>query len=415
MTAASAAPKRPDCRYCGSAKPVRFLSLGAQPPSNSFLKPEDVSKELSYPLDVYWCPDCALVQLLDVVPAGAIFDDYLYLASSSKALVEHYAGLCGWAVQSLGLKAGDLVVDIGCNDGVLLKGWPESLRRVGVEPSKVAAHAERAGFEVFRGFFGSELAGRIVERHGRARAVTATNVFAHVDDIASFAKATAGLLADDGVFLIEAPYLLDTIDSLLYDTIYHEHLCYLALTPMAPFFERCGLQIVGVSRVPFGASGPAIRVAAQRRGGPRAVDASVRRMLADEEAWGIRREETFRAYAAKVDGVNRRILELLSGLRAKGERVGAFCAPAKGNTLLNSLKLTSREIECVAEDNPLKVGLVTPGSHIPIVSDAEFLRRRPPYALLLAWNYVDFFLKKAPYVQNGGKFLVPLPDPKLAP
>lgn len=407
--------KRTDCRYCGSSGPVQFLSLGKRPPPNSFLKPEDIHKEVSYPLDVYWCPDCALVQLLDVVPARLIFDDYLYLASSSKALVEHYAGLCAWAASELGLKAGDLVVDIGCNDGILLKGWPQSFTRVGVDPSKVAARAEQAGFEVVRGFFGSDAAGRIREQHGPAKVVTATNVFPHVDDIAAFTRAVPELLADDGVFIIEAAYLRDTIDSLLYDTIYHEHLCYLALTPMAGFFDRCGLQIIGAKRVPFGASGPAIRVLSQRKGGPRPVDPGVPRMLAEEEAWGVKREETYRAYAARVDAVNRRILEALAGIRSTGARVGAYGAPAKGNTLLNTLRLGPADIECVADPNPLKQGLLTPGSHIPVVSEEEFLRRMPPYALLLAWNYLDFFLKKSPYIQKKGRFLVPLPEPRLAP
>jgi hypothetical protein len=356
------------------------------------------------------------VQLLDVVAAEEIFGDYLYLSSTSKALKNHYAALATNVTNRFGLQAGDVAVDIGCNDGVLLSGYPlADLVRVGVEPSKVADHAEAAGFNVVRGFFGTETARRIVRAHGKARVVTATNVFPHVDDIGAFTDGLPLLLADDGIFIIEASYLLDLMDQTLFDTIYHEHLCYLSLTPMVPFFERHGLEIFAAEKVPFGASGPAIRVWSQKRGGPQKMDASVAQMLATEKQWGVGDPARYQYYGPQVEKIKTALLGLIQKVRASGARVGGYGAPAKGNTLLNYAGLTAREIECIAETSKVKQGLLTPGSHIPIVSEDEFLAHRPQYALLLTWNYLDFFLKNSDYIKQGGRFIVPIPEPRIVP
>ena len=356
------------------------------------------------------------MQLLDVVPAEEIFDDYIYLASSSRALKNHYAQLATRATERLGLAAGDIAVDIGCNDGVLLGGYQlPGLRRVGIEPSNVAEIAMAAGFDVVRGFFGPEVAREVVERFGTAKVVTATNVFPHVDDIHRFVEGLSILLAPDGAFIIEASYLVDLIDLTLFDTIYHEHLCYLALTPMIPFLDHHGLEVFDVQRVPFGASGPAIRAWVQRKGARRPIEPAVAGMLADEERWGVRRPERYIGYAAQVEAIKQALMALIEQVRGAGHRIGGYGAPAKGNTLLNYVGLTAREIECIAETNALKQGKITPGSHIPVVSEEEFLERMPPYALLLSWNYLDFFLKNSPYIQRGGRFIVPIPEPRITP
>ncbi len=410
------AHKNSRCRYCGSTHLAQFLTLGNHPPSNSFLPPDQIASEKRYPLDVYFCESCFLVQLLDVVEREEIFCDYVYLASTSKALKNHYAGLTAELVRRFNLKPGHVVTDIGCNDGVLLSGYPlEGLVRVGVEPSKVADRAEAAGFKVVRKFFGAEAAKHIAETYGRAKIVTATNVFPHVDDIASFTNALPTLLDDDGVFIIEASYLLDLIDQTLFDTIYHEHLCYLSLTPMVPFFDQHGLQIFAAEKVPFGASGPAIRVWAQKKGGPRKVEDSVPQMLATEKAWGVGDVNHYRRYSAQVEKVKAELLALISSVKASGARVAGYGAPAKGNTLLNYVGLNAKDLECVAETNKAKQGMVTPGSHIPVVSEEELLSRMPQYALLLTWNYLDFFLKNSDYIKKGGRFIVPIPSPRIVP
>lgn len=405
---------RDDCRYCGSTDLRSVLDLGAQPPSNSFVSPDDTASERRYPLEMYVCGGCWLSQLRHVVPGEEIFNDYVYLSSSSKALVAHYGDLVRTLAESQALLPGDVVVDVGCNDGVLLAQYDPALTRVGVEPSRIAELARVAGLSVIQGFFGPEIADQIVRDYGRARVVTATNVFAHVDDIDRFTRALPGLLAEDGLVVLEVSYLPDLIDGGLFDTIYHEHLCYCSLTPMVPFLERCGLEVVDAFRIPFGASGPAIRVIAQLpRAGHR--QESVRTLLAYEDSWGIRSAERYTRFAERVYTVRAELRSMLIGLRQSGAKVAAFGAPAKGNTLLNFIGADADLIEFVAENNPMKIGLLTPGSHIPVVSDEHLLERMPPYALLLSWNYVDFFVANSGYIKRGGRFLVPLPNPRIVP
>jgi len=403
------------CRYCGSGDLTPFLSLGAQPPSNSFLRPEQIASEQRFPLDVGVCASCHLVQLLDTVPPDAIFDDYLYRSSSSKALVAHYGALAARLRERFHLQPGDVVVDIGANDGILLNGYgADGLVKVGVEPSKVGALAP-PDIHVIKAFFGPDAATQIVRTWGRAKVVTATNVFPHVDDISTFTHGLAQLLDPAGVFVIEAPYLIDLIDQTLFDTIYHEHLAYLSLTPLAPFLARHGLTVFDVERVPFGASGPAIRVFSAPAGAARPVSDAVGDMLAAEKEWGVDSLDAYRSYARKVEAVKERLLVLLQRLAASGARIGGYGAPAKGNTLLNYAGITPALIGYIAEANPVKQGLVTPGSHVPIISDEEFLERMPEYALLLPWNYAEFFLKNSEYVRRGGKFVIPIPEPSIAP
>jgi hypothetical protein len=409
------ATKNSICRYCGSTNLVRFLSLGDQPPSNSFIHPNQITHEKKYPLDVYFCESCYLVQLIDVVPAEIIFDDYLYLSSSSKALKKHYAELASYLTKRFKLHKGDSVIDIGCNDGILLHGYSNDIKRIGVEPSKVAEVAIADGFEVIKEFFSAGTAEKIVKKFGPVKIATATNVFAHVDNIAAFVKGLPILLGDDGVFIIEAPYLIDTIDQTLFDTIYHEHLCYLSLSPMDQFFKKFGLKIFDVERINFGASGPAIRVFVQPQKGGRKIESSVKKMLIDEKNWGIGNIKTYQGYAKKVETVKTEVLHLIKKIKASGARIGGYGAPAKGNTLLNYFEITSEQIECIAETNEEKQGLLTPGTHIPIVSEDNFIKKLPDYALLLTWNYLDFFLEKSEYIKKGGKFLVPLPNPRIVP
>jgi len=408
--------KNDACRYCGSKKLVKFLSLGKQPPSNSFLRSDQVASENRYPLEAYWCEACFLVQLLDVVPAEAIFNNYFYAASSSKALKAHYARLAESLTARFNVKAGEVVVDIGCNDGILLHGYSKSgIVRVGVEPSQLGETAKTSGLQVVRAFFGPATADSIVQHYGQARIVTATNVFAHVDNIAEFVSGLPRLLRNDGVFVIESPYLINLIDEVLFDTIYHEHLCYLSLTPLVPFLKRFGLDLFDVERIPFGASGPAIRVFVRRENASLPIQDSVVRMLEMEAAWGIGKITPYQHYAKKVEEVKTRVLDLVKTLKRSAAHIGGYGAPAKGNTLLNYFDLTSDVIEYIAETNTLKQGFLTPGAHIPIISEEEFVKRMPDYALLLSWNYLDFFLENSDYIRRGGRFLVPLPTPQIVP
>lgn len=404
------------CRICGGDTLIPYLDLGEQPPSNTFPQPEEAGSEPKFPLVVQLCPACGLSQLTEVVAATDIFDDYAYLSSTSRALVNHYQSMVDGLLARFAPGPDSLIVDIGCNDGITLARYPEArYRLLGVEPSSAGKYARECGFQVEQGFFDDRLALALVGRHGQAKLATATNVFAHVDDIRAFTRGVKTLLAPDGVFVIEAPYLRDMIESLYFDTIYHEHLSYLAVTPLVRLFREHGLRLFHVEPVALGASGPALRFFVCHAEAGFEQDGSVQQYLQDEAAWGICAAERYRDFAIRVGKRREDILALLTRLRAEGFVLGAFGAPAKGNTLLNYLGVTGADLVAVAENNPLKAGRVTPGTHISIVDDAEFLRLGVNRALLLTWNYADFFVAESDFVKHGGRFVIPLPDLCIRP
>ncbi len=405
------------CRYCSSPHIEPFLSLGDHPPSNSFCRVEEIVTEEAFPLEVAFCVDCYLVQLLDTVSPKLLFDDYHYLSSTSKALVRHYQELTGMLTKRFGITQGDIVLDIGCNDGIMLAAYSgDDVVKLGVEPSQVGEIAQRAGFEVLRDFFSPRVANQIIATSGFPKITTATNVFPHIADIEEFVAGVSMLLNGGGIFVLEASYLIDLIDQTLFDTIYHEHLCYLSLTPLISFMKRFELEIFDVERLAVGASGPAIRVFIQKSGvGKEAPSERVEKLLQEEKLWGVGVLDRYRGYSRQVEEIKQNCILVLEELKREGKRVAGYGAPAKGNTLLNYFEITPRLVEYVAETNEMKIGLVTPGSHIPIVSEEVFLSRMPDYALLLSWNYLDFFLQQSAYIKNGGKFIVPLPQVKIVP
>lgn len=408
--------KRCDCRYCSSTNLEKIISLGHQPPSNSFINKEDFSEEESYPLELYFCKDCSLVQLLDIVSGSDIFDDYHYRSSSSRALVEHLSHMVESLTKRFDIKSGDTVVDIGCNDGVTLKAYNiEGLKCVGVEPSKVSEVAEGLGFNVVKSFFNKETSKHIVENFGSARIVTATNVFAHADNMHEFIKGIPSLLSDDGVFVVEVSYIVDLIDNNLFDTIYHEHLCYIGLTPLVKFIKQYDMHVFDIDRLSLGASGPAIRVYIQKNNGANTISNNVSKILSDEIDWGVNNVKKYKEFEERVQIVKKDTINLLKKLKSEGCKIGGFGAPAKGNTMLNFYGINSKIIDCIADNTTIKQGRYTPGSHIKIIDDDSFNKLNYDYALLLSWNYLDYFLANSDYINNGGQFIVPLPFPKIAP
>lgn len=416
MTVNYHATKRETCRICGSRDLVCYLSLGDQPPSNAFITSSQINDEQRFPLDVYLCTGCGLSQLLDIVSSEDIFDDYAYLSSTSRALCSHYQGMIDDILALLNPPANSLVIDVGCNDGITLNCYPDqTFRPLGVEPSSAGRYARERGFEVIERFFNEQCGRDIAASHGPAKIVTATNVFAHVDDIAGFAAGVREVLADDGVFVIEFPYLVDMIEALYFDTIYHEHLSYLSLAPLDVLFTSIGLRAFRVDRTEVGASGPALRLFVCRQDSPFVDDQSILDLRAAETAWGIKNIEAYQRFADRVRETGNKLLDMMHSLKADGAKIAAYGAPAKGNTLLNYIKADSTLIDVVAENNDLKIGKITPGTHIPIVSDEAFMAGGYSHALLLAWNYLDFFLEVSPYIKNGGTFIVPVPTPILRP
>jgi hypothetical protein len=399
---------------CGSARVDEFLDLGDTALANKFLRPEELSApEPKYPLRVGLCQDCGHVQLTDPVPPSAMFEDYLYVSSASDTLKAHFEDLSRLLVERHKLRADDLVIDIGANDASLLSAFRRhGVRTLGVDPARnLASLSAERGVERFTGFFGASTAPEIVARWGRAAVITATNTFPHIPDLPDFVIGIDRALAAGGAFVIEAHYLVDILDQTAFDTIYHEHVSYWALTPMCRLFDRMGMEVVRAERLPIHHG--QLRVWVQRKG-EGDVDETVAAILELERARGVGRLETYQAFGDRVRRIKRDLQATLTGLKREGKRVAGYGAPAKGSTLLEFLQIGPDLLEYIADRSPLKQGRYTPGSHVPIVSPERLLSDRPDYTLLLAWNFADEVLRQqAAYREKGGKFILPVPEVKI--
>jgi D-mycarose 3-C-methyltransferase len=400
------------CRICKASNLTRILALGDHPPVDNFLTEAQIQDEKRYPLDVYFCDDCKLVQLLDVVDEEELFHgDYAYFSSASKPLVEHFKSYVE-DLKNENLNEGDLVVDIGSNDGVLLQFFTDKYRVLGIEPSSnVAEIAREKGIDTLDGFFNTKMAEEIVAKYGKAKVVTANNVFAHIDDIDEIVRAVKILLAPDGVFVTESHYLLDLVSHREFDTVYHEHLCYYSVKPLAHFFKRFDMEISDVRRV--STHGGSIRVYA-RFATDEEVAPNVQELLALEAESGLHTLETFESFQKDVEAIRAELVSIIRGFRAEGKLVTAYGAPAKGNTLLNFCGFTAEDIGYITDTTPYKIGLLTPGSHIPVKSPDILQTDTPDYILLLAWNYRDFILEKERDLRaRGAKFIIPVPKVEI--
>jgi SAM-dependent methyltransferase len=407
--------RRETCRLCGGRELTPVLSLTPTPPANGFV-PEDrlAEPQPAFPLDVFFCEDCAHVQLLDVVDPAVLFEDYVYVSGTSQVFVEHFRHYAGWVSDRFRPDPEGLVVDVGSNDGTLLGFFKDRGHRVlGVDPARdIARRATETGIETVADFFTPALAAGLRDRHGPAAVVTANNVFAHADDLAGMAEGVRALLAPEGVFAFEVSYLADVVRKTLFDTIYHEHLAYHALKPLVPFLARHGLEAIDALRVE--SHGGSLRVVAQPTGGPRPVDPSVGQMLALEDGLGLDRAETFRDFAGRIEVLRLELSSLLRGFKAEGRAIAGFGAPAKATTLMYHFGLGPDVIDFIVDDSPLKQGLYSPGMHIPILAPDLLYERRPDYVVVLAWNFADAIMERhRAFCDAGGRFVVPVPTVKV--
>lgn len=405
------------CLVCSSSSLKLFLDLGETTLANKFVAEDELSKpEPVYPLRVAFCEECTHVQLLDRVPPHAMFDDYLYISSASSTLRTHFDNLSRTLIERLGLGSGDLVVDIGCNDGTLLDAFRRNsnggVRVLGVDPAKnLAAAVAHLGIDREETLFTAATAAAIREQRGAARLITATNTFPHIQDLADFAAGLKNLLAPGGVFVGEAHYLVDIIDHLAFDTVYHEHVSYWALGPLQRLMRDHGLEVVDVERLPIHHGQLRFYV---QRAGEGVQRESVPQLLAYEERRGLRALATYQEFAGQVSAIRRQLTETLAGLRDSGSRVVGYGAPAKGNTLLSYLHLGADQLDYICDASPFKQGRYTPGMHIPVVSPSRLNSDHPDYVLLLAWNFEDEVLQQqAAYREAGGKFITPVPEIRI--
>lgn len=406
---------RDDCRLCRSRNMETFLDFGMQPHSDGFVRKEALQEpEPYFPLTTQLCRDCGQVQINYIVDPDYLYGrDYLYDSTITATGRTHFMGMAKDIVEAYRIPADSLAVDIGSNVGLLLTGFLEKGMRVhGVDPTPtMTAIAIQNGIDTLTECFTSQSAARIVELKGKAAVVTGTNVFAHIDDLDDVMKGIDTLLSDEGIFVIEAPYLVNLLEHFEYDTIYHQHLSYLSVKPLVAFMQRFGMELFDVQRTKI--HGGSIRMFVARKGS-RQVQPVVAEMVAAEEQAGIHTSAKMHAFAKSVENHRLELVRLLVSLKDKGHTLAGIGAPAKGSTLLNYCGINPWLLSFVTEKNKLKIGRFTPGTHIPILSDEELLQRMPDYALILPWNFAPEIMKNLQaYKEKGGTFIVPIPKPVL--
>lgn len=401
------------CRSCGSCQLVDILSLGDMPLADALLTEEGLATgEETYPLTVALCEACSLCQIRETVPPGVLFgEDYPYYSSFSDALLEHSRRNVEALVADLDLGPDDLAVEIASNDGYLLQYFARAgVKVLGIDPAPgPAAAARERGIPTRVEFFDRSLARRLRADGTQAAVIIGNNVLAHVPDQNDFVAGIAELLAEDGVAVVEVPYVKDLIDHCEFDTIYHEHHCYFSATSIARLFHRNGLPLVGVEHLSI--HGGSLRCRFARHLSP---DRSVRDFLEAEERAGLTTVAYYREFAGRVEQVKRNLRKLLEELKAEGKRIAAYGAAAKGATLLNYTGIGTDFLDYVVDRNVHKQGRFMPGIHLPIRPPSVLVDDRPDYLLLLAWNFKEEIMaQQQAYADTGGRFIVPIPTPEV--
>ncbi len=408
-------PNVNQCRMCKSEYLEKFLDLGFTPPADAFLTEDDLKKpETHYPLEVYICKQCGFIQLGYIVSGEILFcRNYPYESSVTKTFREHFFGMGKEICHRFDLKPNSLVADIGSNVGLLLSGFKsQGMKPLGIEPAvNIADKAISNGIETIKNFFSSDLAYEIINDKGKASVITATNVFAHIPELEDFMKGIEILLDDKGVFIFEAPYALILLRDMLYDTIYHEHLGYISVKPLAPFFQRFGMELFDVQMVET--HGGSLRCFVARKS-EYDISKNIEKFIQDEENMKMYLVATLKDFADNVKKHRNSLVLLLRSLKQNGKRIVGVGAPAKGNTLLNYCKIDIEILDYITEKSQLKIGMYTPGTHIPIYPDKKLMEDKPDYALLLSWNFADEIMKNLKdFSIQGGKFIIPFPNPRI--
>ena len=403
--------RRDSCRLCGGHDLELVLQLAPTPIADDYVSMDRVDEvQKTYPLDLYLCLSCGHVQLAHVVDPEALYGEYIYLTLTSPGLVEHFRRYADALMRCVNLSQGAFVVDIGSNDGTLLRFFQErEMRVLGIDPAReIARRATESGIETLPSYFTSGLARRIRQERGPAALVTANNVFAHADALASMADGVRELLASGGVFVFEVSYLVDIVQKLLFDTIYHEHLCYHSVKPLDSFFPRHGMQLIDVQRIP--SKGGSLHGTVQLAGGPRPVSPSVAELIALEASLGLDRPAPFKALATQLDSIKTRLLSLLNGLKAEGKTIAGYGASATVTTLIYHFDLGDM-VTFLVDDNPRKHNTFSPGHYIPVLPSDAIYERDADYVLILAWRYAEPIMKKhQAFLDEGGHFIVPMPS-----
>lgn len=408
--------KKKTCRLCGNKKLYKFLDLGLQPPSDQFLDVKQIEKEsIYYPLGVNSCVKCGFKQLTHVVDPRILYQhNYPYESSLTKAGLDHFNEFAVSVNNDFNLKYTDLVVDIGSNVGILLNSFQTLGQKVlGIDPAKnICEIANKRNIKTLNSFFDKEICKKILKIYGKAKIITGTNVFAHIDNLNELFNNIKKILdKKKGVFIIEVPHFMNLIKDLEYDTIYHEHLSYITVAPLSTFLSKIGLDIIKIEKKDI--HGGSIRIFMSFKGNYK-IHFSVKKIINEEKKMKLNNLLTLKKFSDKVKRNRFSIVSLLTKLKQNNKNIIGLSTPAKGMTLLNYCKLDKDYLDFATEKSKLKIGKFTPGGKIPIFNDLKVLKEMPDYALILAWNFAkEIISNNKEYLKNGGKFIIPIPKVKI--
>jgi SAM-dependent methyltransferase len=394
-----------------------ILSLGRTPLANSLLtEPQLAQPEETFPLELVFCPRCTLVQITETVPPEKLFREYLYFSSFSDTMLMHARELVDELIVARGLDQDSLVVEVASNDGYLLQFYKQAdVPVLGIEPAANIAKVaqEQRGIPTLSEFFGRGLAKQLRDTGKSADVLHAHNVMAHVADLNGFVEGIHLLLKEDGVAVIEVPYVKEMIDRCEFDTIYHEHLCYFSLTALARLLQEHDMLIHDVKQVPI--HGGTLRIYATQAQGPYSEAlSSVDQLLAQESAWGVEDFAFYHGFAHKVEELKTSLADKLEQLKREGNRLAAYGAAAKGSTLLNYFGIDHEILDFVVDRSTYKQGRFMPGVHLPIYAPEKLLDEKPDYVLLLVWNFAEEVLEQQKiFRQAGGRFIIPVPQVRV--
>ncbi len=401
------------CQLCNHKNLRMVLPLGHQPVVQEYLTKDGLHKpEVTYPLNLCRCSRCGLLQLDYIVDPKIVFPaHYPYRTGLTNMLIRNFRSLADLLEKKHKLTSKDLIVDIGSNDGTLLEGFKaKGMRVFGIEPTDAAKVANKNGIPTLQEYLDKKTVQKLIKKSGKARVVTATNVFAHINDVPELMSNIKNLLAADGIFVSESQYLMDIFEKLEFDTVYHEHLRFYSLKPLARLFASHGCSLVDAERI--SAAGGSIRVYAKL--GKHQMSARAKKLMAAEEKAGLYNPIVLQQWAERIIRTKNDLVALLLRCKKTGARIAGVGSPARSNTLLGFTKINEHLLEyaCEKSGSP-KIGLYTPGTHLPVVDEKQLLLDQPEYALILSWHIGKELMKILRKNGYQGKFIMPLPRPRI--